>query len=250
MYFAPDRLEPLLAQLERHRLGEVLVVRGDPPQEPGRPVFPTRSHELVEALKRARPELRVYAAIDPYRAGLRDELELASRKRDAGADGFFSQPFFDLRLLDVWAELLTGQEVYWGVTPVVSPRARRYWETKNRAFFPADFAPELAWSRGFAARALAWARERGTNLYFFPPLDAVAWMPRAVADPAAAAPLSCARVEPRALRQALTDEAPAVVVPVGVVSDSRYLALGPARVAAVDHRTPARSLAKRQAREV
>lgn len=177
MDFAPDALEPLLAQLERHGLGEVLVVRGDPPQEPGRPVYPTRAEELVAALKRARPSLSVYAAVDPYRSGARDELELVRRKRDAGADGFFSQPFFDLRLLEVWAELLAGHEVYWGVTPVVGPRARRYWETKNRAFFPADFEADLAACRRFAARALAFARERGTNLYFMPiRVDLVGWL--------------------------------------------------------------------------
>jgi 5,10-methylenetetrahydrofolate reductase len=177
MDFAPDAVGPLLAQLDRHGLREVLVVRGDPPQEPGRPVYPTRAEELIAALKRARPSLTVYAALDPYRSGARDELELVRRKGEAGANGFFSQPFFDLRLLEVWAELLAGQEVYWGLTPVVGPRARRYWETKNRAFFPADFVPELAWSRGFAARALAWARERGTNLYFMPiRVDLVAWL--------------------------------------------------------------------------
>lgn len=177
MDFAPDHAGRLLAELDRQGLEQVLVVRGDPPQEPGRPVYPTRAEELVAALKRARPALTVYAALDPYRSGARDELELVRRKVEAGADGFFSQPFFDLRLLEVWAELLTGHEVYWGLSPVVGPRARRYWETKNRAFFPADFEPELAWSRGFAARALAWARERGTNLYFMPiRVDLVAWL--------------------------------------------------------------------------
>ena len=177
MDFSPEALGPLLAQLDGHDLGEVLVVRGDPPQDPGRPVYPTRAEELVAALKRERPALKVYAALDPYRSGVRDELELARRKREAGADGFFSQPFFDLRLLEVWVELLAGQEVYWGLSPVVGPRARRYWETKNRAFFPADFEPTLAWSRRLAAGALALARERGTHLYFMPiRVDLGAWL--------------------------------------------------------------------------
>jgi methylenetetrahydrofolate reductase (NADPH) len=177
MDFAPGELGPLLAKLDDHGLGEVLVVRGDPPQEPGRAVYPTRAEELVAALKRARPALRVYAAVDPYRSGARDELELVRRKREAGADGFFSQPFFDLRLLDVWGDLLRGEEVYWGLSPVVGPRARRYWETKNRAYFPGDFQAELGWNRRFAERALAWAKERGTNLYFMPiRVDLVAWL--------------------------------------------------------------------------
>jgi methylenetetrahydrofolate reductase (NADPH) len=177
MDFDPAKLAPLLAHLDRHALREVLVVRGDPPQEPGRAVFPTRSHELVAALKHARPDLRVYAAIDPYRAGLRDELEDAHQKRDAGADGFFSQPFFDLRLLSAWADLLEGHDVYWGVTPISGERSRRYWETKNRAVFPAAFTPTFEWSRRFAGEALAWARERGANLYFMPiRVDAVEWL--------------------------------------------------------------------------
>jgi methylenetetrahydrofolate reductase (NADPH) len=177
MDFAPAALGPLLAKLDAQGLGEVLVVRGDPPQEPGRAVYPTRAEELVAALKHARPGLRVYAAVDPYRSGARDELELVRRKRDAGADGFFSQPFFDLRLLDVWGDLLAGEEVYWGLSPVVGPRARRYWETKNRAFFPGDFKPEMGWNRELAARALSWARERGTHLYFMPiRVDLEAWL--------------------------------------------------------------------------
>jgi methylenetetrahydrofolate reductase (NADPH) len=177
MDFDPDKLAPLLGHLDRHALREVLVVRGDPPQEPGRAVYPTRSHELVAALKRARPDLRVYAAIDPYRAGLRDELESVHQKRDAGADGFFSQPFFDRRLLDAWADLVAGEDVYWGVTPIAGDRSRRYWETKNRAVFPAGFAPTLEWSRRFAAEALAWARERDANLYFMPiRVDAASWL--------------------------------------------------------------------------
>ena len=43
--------------------------------------------------------------------------------------------------------------------------------------FPAAFAPTLEWSRRFAGEALAWARERGANLYFMPiRVDAVDWL--------------------------------------------------------------------------
>jgi methylenetetrahydrofolate reductase (NADPH) len=119
----------------------------------------------------------VYAGFDPYRSGVRDELTYLQAKREAGADGFFSQPFFDLRLLDVWAELLAGDRVFWGVSPVLSPRTRSYWETKNRAFFPADFAPTLDWNRDFAARALSWARAAEANLYFMPiRVDLETWL--------------------------------------------------------------------------
>jgi methylenetetrahydrofolate reductase (NADPH) len=149
-------------------LSEVLVVRGDAPQELGRRIYPTRPAELIAAIKSQLPGLRVYAAFDPYGVSLHSAGERARAKLDAGADGFFTQPFFDQRLMDVCAELLVGCEVYWGVSPVLGPQTRRYWEVKNRVVFPASFEPTLAWNRRFAQAALAWVRERGTHVYFMP----------------------------------------------------------------------------------
>jgi len=149
-------------------LHEVLVVQGDRPQDLHRAVFPTKSVELIRALKAALPGGTVYAAVDPYRASFRDEMAYVAAKLEAGADGFFTQPFFDLRLMDVWAELLADRTVYWGVSPVLSERTRRYWQTKNNAFFPAAFRPTLEWNRRFAAAALAWVRARGAHIYFMP----------------------------------------------------------------------------------
>jgi methylenetetrahydrofolate reductase (NADPH) len=168
MDFEPGRIDGLSEDLARNRIEEVIVVRGDAPQDMARRVFPTRSDELVVALKRRSPELRVYAALDPYRGSFRDELEHVEAKREAGADGLFTQPFFDLRLMDVWADLLPAIPIYWGVTPVTAPSTRRYWETKNHAILPASFAPTLDWSRRFAKEALAWAQERETHVYFMP----------------------------------------------------------------------------------
>jgi methylenetetrahydrofolate reductase (NADPH) len=76
--------------------------------------------------------------------------------------------------MDVCADALPGVEIYWGVSPVVQASSRRYWEVKNRAFFPASFEPTLEWNRRFAADCLRWAREREERLYFMPirvPLD-------------------------------------------------------------------------------
>jgi methylenetetrahydrofolate reductase (NADPH) len=161
----PFVLKDLLAT---RGLSEVLVIRGDTPQELGRRVYPTRPMELIAALKSQLPGLKVYASFDPYRSSLRAAGELARAKLDAGADGFFTQPFFDLRQMDLCAELLAGCEVYWGVSPVLGAQARRYWEVKNRVVFPAAFEPTLSWNRRFAAESLAWVRERSTHLYFMP----------------------------------------------------------------------------------
>jgi len=124
--------------------------------------------EAIRVLKAADAGLKVYAALDPYRAGFSDELAYAEAKLEAGADGLFTQPFFDLRLLDVWRELTAGVNVFWGVTSVTSARSQRYWLSRNRAVFPAGFEPTLEWHRKLAARVIDDVGARGGNLYFMP----------------------------------------------------------------------------------
>ncbi len=161
-------LGPLKEALSRGNLSEVLIVQGDPPQDLGHRIFPTKSVDLIRAIKSLTPQVKVYAAIDPYRNSFRQEMAYIKAKVDAGADGFFTQPFFHQGLMEVWHDLLEGTEVFWGVSPVASERTQRYWETKNNAIFPGAFEPTLEWNRQFAKRALAWARSRNTNLYFMP----------------------------------------------------------------------------------
>lgn len=156
--------------LELRRVGvdEVLVVTGDPPSGMSHPVTGATALEVIEALKTAHPDWRIYAALDPYRSGFAAERDYAMRKLDAGADGFFTQPFFDLRLLAVWRELMQGVPVFWGVTSVTSQRSMRYWLARNRAVFPTGFEPTLAWHQRFAAEALAFAEHHDVDIYFMP----------------------------------------------------------------------------------
>jgi methylenetetrahydrofolate reductase (NADPH) len=133
-----------------------------------RRVFRTSSVELIRAIKAQMPGLRIYAAIDPYRSGIKTELDYIKRKIDAGADGFFTQPFFDLRLMEIYNDLLPGADIFWGVSPVMSVRSKDYWDNLNNAIFPPDFEPTLAWNRRFARAALDFARETDSSLYFMP----------------------------------------------------------------------------------
>lgn len=190
---------PALASLVRAGVTEVLVVSGDAPlavggagqatawggAATGSPAatgggaasespaaapsdVPTPAVAAIRALTAAHPRLRVYAALDPYRSGFAAELAYAEEKLAAGAQGLFTQPFFDLRLLQVWQELVAGVEVFWGVTSVTSPRSQRYWLSRNRAVFPSTFEPTLAWHKQLAARVLDDVAARGGNLYFMP----------------------------------------------------------------------------------
>jgi methylenetetrahydrofolate reductase (NADPH) len=159
---------PVADSIVKAGLSEVLVIKGDAPHDMTHRTYPNTSEDIIRRFKRRYPSLRVYAGFDPYRQGFRDELDAISRKLDAGADGFFTQPLFDLRLLEMCADMLRDQCVFWGIAPVLGERSRAYWETANRVVFPADFATTMDWNRSFASRAIERVRGLGGNVYLMP----------------------------------------------------------------------------------
>ncbi|MEJ2197343.1 MAG: hypothetical protein P8X54_02065 [Desulfuromonadales bacterium] len=66
---------PLVDAFAQAGIDTVLVIAGDQPQDMSRRVYRTSSIELIRALKAAIPSLKVYAGIDPYRTGLKTELD-------------------------------------------------------------------------------------------------------------------------------------------------------------------------------
>src|SRR5580658_8098075 len=80
----------------------------------------------------------------------------------------FTQPFFDLRLMEISAEMLRGKCVFWGIAPVIGARSQAYWETANRVVFPSAFVPTLEWNHRFATSAIKLIRDIGANVYFMP----------------------------------------------------------------------------------
>lgn len=166
--FGTGEAEAVVARLLQAGLREVLVVRGDPPHDLSRRTYPNSSEDVIRRLKQSFPDLVVYAAYDPYRGGFREELEAVKRKVDAGADGFFTQPIFDLNLLRVCADILHGLNVFWGIAPVLGEKSRAYWEVTNKVVFPREFEPTLAWNTGFARRAMNFVSEAGGNAYLMP----------------------------------------------------------------------------------
>lgn len=147
---------------------EVLVIAGDPPQDMTRAVYPTETVDVIRKFRAELPEVKVYAGVDQYRSGIRDELYKVERKIQAGAAGLFTQPFFDMRFLEMYADLLSGLEVYWGVSPVLSARSKGYWERKDKAVFPKNFEPTMAWNVGFARRVMEFVDATGGGLYLMP----------------------------------------------------------------------------------
>ncbi|NOK78963.1 MAG: methylenetetrahydrofolate reductase [Chloroflexi bacterium AL-N5] len=159
---------PMAAFLEKHDIREVIVVAGDAPVDMSRAVYSSSSLQVIRKFQVELPGIRVYAALDPYRQSFQKELAYAQDKLEAGACGLFTQPFFDLRLMEIYADLLPNVEVFWGVTSVTSSKSLNYWQHRNKAVIPADFEPTLGSSQQLAARALAFAKRRNANLYLMP----------------------------------------------------------------------------------
>lgn len=153
--------------IEDYQLDSVLLVTGDPPEGMKR-YYPTDVVDLIRVVHQRFPTLDIYAGFDPHRQGLQDECDYIQRKVDAGAMGFFSQPFFDHRMVDIYAEQMSGLETYIGISPIVSNASMNYWEVKNKVRFPAGFRPEYDWNGRFANELIATAAAAGLNVYFMP----------------------------------------------------------------------------------
>ncbi len=166
--FANDEPFPLASYFREFGIDEVLVVTGDPPPADSRRPNGATAIELIGLIREALPDINIYAAIDPYRQGIQQEIEYAMAKQAAGVDGFFTQPFFDTRLMEIFWEQLPDFNIYWGISPVLTARSQRYWTSRNRAVFPSNFEPTMAWNQAFGREAMRFARQTGSNAYFMP----------------------------------------------------------------------------------
>lgn len=153
--------------IEQNELNRVLLVSGDPP-EVLRKVHNTNVLDLIAATRKRFPKLTIYAGFDPYRSGLQDECDYIFRKRDAGANSFFSQPFYDSRSLEIYAEQLQKVDIFIGLSPITTTASKNYWTVKNKVKFPSTFEPTYRWNIDFSNRVIALASELNFNLYFMP----------------------------------------------------------------------------------
>ncbi len=154
--------------IENFELENVLLVTGDPPEGLKRTYCNTDVVDLIRAVRQRFPKLNIYAGFDPHRQGLQTECGYIRRKADAGVNGFFSQPFYDHRLIEIFAEHMDGLETFIGLSPVVTMASQNYWEVKNHVKFPKNFRPDFDWNVEFANKVIISAAENGWNIYFMP----------------------------------------------------------------------------------
>ena len=170
---------PMRDDFINSNIKEVLIIAGDPPQSMNHKVYPTESIDVIRKFREELPDVKVYAGIDQYRGGIRDELYKIERKAQAGAVGFFTQPFFDMRFLEMFADLLSDYEIYWGVSPVLTANSRSYWERKDKAVFPKDFEPTMNWNVEFAHKVMNFISKTDGGLYFMPiTIDIADFLPK------------------------------------------------------------------------
>jgi len=163
--FSLDKPFPLTELFRAQGITRTLVIAGDPPFKAENPCTTVA---LIKKLKAELPELEIYAAFDPYRTNIRYELDYLADKEEAGAVGFMSQPFFDLRLLEIYAEYLEGKNIFWGVSPVLTAGNQHYWISRNRAIFPRSFRPDIFWNVTFARQVIDFCGRNGFNIYLMP----------------------------------------------------------------------------------
>lgn len=153
--------------IEENQLNHVLIVSGDPP-DGIRQVHNTSALALIAAVRKRFSHITIHAGFDPHRSGLQDECDYVFRKVDAGANSFFSQPFYDTRLIEIYAEHLRELVIYIGLSPIVTGSAKNYWEVKNKVKFPVAFKAEYGWNIDFSNQVMQIARKMNFNIYFMP----------------------------------------------------------------------------------
>lgn len=182
--FCRHNPERLFAIIEKYQFAEVLIIGGDPPSafaQEGEEA--ATSLDLITILHQRFPTLQIYAALDPYRQGIQAEINYAHEKLAAGATGFFTQPFFDLRLAEIFYEQLGHIDLFWGVSPILTAKSESYWRKRNQAFFPRHFEPTMLWNQQFGREMLRFAQQTHGNLYFMPiKVDAIDYLAGIFAD--------------------------------------------------------------------
>lgn len=160
---------PMTRALDEAGITEVLMVTGDIPDDFSHVTYDVHAIDGIRRLGRDLPHLKIYAALDPYRHNLQQERAYAERKLEAGAAGFFTQPFFDLDFAAAWAGLLPAEvPIWWGATTVISQGSTGFWRRRNKVVFPAGFEPTIEWHRDLARRIVDFAHGRGQHAYLMP----------------------------------------------------------------------------------
>ncbi|MFA5878969.1 MAG: methylenetetrahydrofolate reductase [Candidatus Margulisiibacteriota bacterium] len=158
----------LVKELVDLGLTHLLIISGDKIEgEFADPDSGTVSDQ-VKALKATFPNLKVFCGLDPYRTSFKAELDYCDQKLKAGADGFFTQPFFDCDLARIYLDQLEHTTVFLGISPVLSQSNYNYWKTKNSVVFPKNFRIDFDLNCKIAKGLINLAADYQQHVYLMP----------------------------------------------------------------------------------
>ncbi|MSR88385.1 MAG: methylenetetrahydrofolate reductase [Candidatus Margulisbacteria bacterium] len=157
-----------IKNLVKKGLTHILIISGDIPQKPNQELYNVTPTQLIKTLAAELPNLKIYAGLDPYRQSFKEEFAYCQEKLDAGANGFFTQPFFDPHLAEIFLDQFKTCEIFIGISPVLTETSLHYWTEKNNAIFPSDFVPNLNHSISIAKKLTALANTYKQSTYHMP----------------------------------------------------------------------------------
>lgn len=163
-----EKTVEIIEILKEKGLKRVLILTGDYPVDPKFNIHKVKPTQVVKALKAKLPSLKIYCALDPYRTNLQTEIDYCLEKCDAGADGFFTQPFFDLNLANIYLDKLRSTDLFIGISPVVTEKSLNYWITRNKVVFPSHFSIDLQHNINFAKELIKLSKDYNQHNYLMP----------------------------------------------------------------------------------
>ena len=162
-------LEDIVSSLIDTNIMHALLVSGDAPISSSQNIYHHVVPDVIYQLKCRFPMFHFYAAFDPYRQSLDKEFAYAEQKIQAGVDGIFSQPFFDLNLAKTALEYFHSRTHFFvGVSPITSEKSMRYWQNVNNVIFPPDFRYDQTSNIAFAKDMVSLATTFNQSIYFMP----------------------------------------------------------------------------------
>ncbi|MFC1617290.1 methylenetetrahydrofolate reductase [Candidatus Margulisiibacteriota bacterium] len=144
---------------------ECLIISGD---NENKKVEKASTLEVVREIKKAHPGLKVYCGMDQYRTSLSEELTYCEKKLQAGADGFFTQPFYDLNLVEFYLKQLQSTTIFLGISPVLSEQNYNWWKNKNKIVFPPEFEKTYPYHAKLAKSLEEIAESYNQHTYLMP----------------------------------------------------------------------------------
>ncbi|MCA9052857.1 MAG: methylenetetrahydrofolate reductase [NAD(P)H] [Planctomycetaceae bacterium] len=154
-----DELLRWLDSARRNGIGNIMALRGDPPQGATefRPVAGGLSHanELVALIREHHPDMGIgvagYPEKHPEASSLTIDVQNLQRKVDAGADAVFTQLFFDNRRFLEFVDRCRGAGIQVPIVPGIMP-ITEFARIKRITSLCGSVIPERLASRLEAAR--------------------------------------------------------------------------------------------------